>query len=124
MIFLDTHTAVWLYEGLGDKFGPHGLFLLNTQTTYLSPTVELELQYFYERGVVKDAPTNYLEVLETDFNIHLSQSKYKDIARRARELGWTYDPFDRLITAEAMLHKAPLLTKNQTILDNYPFAVW
>ncbi|MCF7950382.1 MAG: hypothetical protein K9L57_01970 [Spirochaetaceae bacterium] len=37
---------------------------------------------------------------------------------------WTRDPFDRLITAQADIQAASLLTKDGTIRTHYPKAVW
>ena len=45
------------------------------------------------------------------------------IIQAALSLHWTRDPFDRLITANASLLNAPLLTWDQTILINYRFGV-
>ena len=37
---------------------------------------------------------------------------------------WTRDTFDRLIVAQAKTRDASLLTKDRTILEHYPHAVW
>ncbi len=39
-------------------------------------------------------------------------------------VSWTPDPFDRLIVANASLNNAILISKDQSILDNYPHAKW
>jgi PIN domain nuclease of toxin-antitoxin system len=39
-------------------------------------------------------------------------------------LTWTRDPFDRMIAAQAVVADAPLLTADETILDNLPLATW
>ncbi len=38
--------------------------------------------------------------------------------------GWTRDPFDRLIVANAKAANASLVTKDERILKNYSRAVW
>jgi len=42
----------------------------------------------------------------------------------ASEFAWTRDSFDRLIVAHAALDNDLLLTKDQTMRDNYPLARW
>ena len=49
---------------------------------------------------------------------------YIVVARAARALSWTRDPFDRLITAAASVSNHPLLTPDQTIRDHYAAAFW
>ena len=46
------------------------------------------------------------------------------VISHAMTLTWTRDPFDRLLVATAMLHKAPLITQDRTIRENYAEAVW
>jgi len=46
------------------------------------------------------------------------------VVTEAMGQSWTRDPFDRLITAGAALRKAPLLSKDATILAHYPAACW
>jgi PIN domain nuclease of toxin-antitoxin system len=56
-----------------------------------------------------------LEVLDTSL---------ADLVRAAAPLSWTRDPFDRLIAAHAIVADAPLVTADQTILENLPLATW
>ena len=37
---------------------------------------------------------------------------------------WNRDPFDRIITANALLNDNILLSKDQNILNNYLYAKW
>jgi len=44
---------------------------------------------------------------------------------KARTLNWTRDPFDRLITGEAMaVPDALLVTRDSVIRENFDRAVW
>jgi PIN domain nuclease of toxin-antitoxin system len=38
--------------------------------------------------------------------------------------GWTRDPFDRLIVANAKAAAAPLVTKDEMVRGNYSRALW
>ncbi len=42
----------------------------------------------------------------------------------SRNFSWTRDPFDRIITAQASLNEALLITKDGSIRKNYARAVW
>ena len=46
------------------------------------------------------------------------------VATVARGLRWTRDPFDRLISAQAISDETPLLTADETILENLDLAIW
>ena len=47
-----------------------------------------------------------------------------DVVAKAMDLHWTRDPFDRLLVATAVLHKAPFVTRDQKILEHFDGAVW
>jgi PIN domain nuclease of toxin-antitoxin system len=42
----------------------------------------------------------------------------------AMSLSWTRDPFDRLIAAHAIVANSPLITADETILENLSLATW
>jgi PIN domain nuclease of toxin-antitoxin system len=46
------------------------------------------------------------------------------LVEAATKLDWTRDPFDRMISAQAIVAGAPLLTADRTILANLPLATW
>jgi PIN domain nuclease of toxin-antitoxin system len=48
----------------------------------------------------------------------------REIARHARLLGWTRDPFDRFIVAHALASNAILLTADKTIRERCSQALW
>ena len=47
-----------------------------------------------------------------------------DVVRRAQAFDWTRDPFDRLLVATALLHEAPFVSRDRTITEHYPAAIW
>ncbi len=68
----------------------------------------------------------------TDRRATLCQ-QWKDVTENVRiaevveesiQQAWTRGPFDRLIVAQAKTGDAPLLSKDRTILEHYPGAVW
>lgn len=54
----------------------------------------------------------------------ICDKSFPAVIERATTLSWTRDPFDRIITAHAMLDENPLVTMDEAILANYSRAVW
>ncbi|MDC7234870.1 MAG: hypothetical protein PQJ58_16670 [Spirochaetales bacterium] len=42
----------------------------------------------------------------------------------SKEMKWTRDPFDRIITAQADFHESSLLTRDTIITENYSRSCW
>lgn len=124
MILLDTHLVVWLYQD-PEKLVPMAVrSRLDRELLALSPFVRLELQYLYEverisvpSQVIVDEMTSRLELTHTDPPSAL-------VCQAATALDWTRDPFDRLIAAQAVATRTPLVTKDPTIRRHLPLAWW
>jgi PIN domain nuclease of toxin-antitoxin system len=65
-----------------------------------------------------------LEGLEVELGLKVCDLPFPQVARRALELTWTRDPFDRLIVSQASLREAALVTKDRNILQHYGSALW
>lgn len=124
MILLDTHVVVWLYEDAERLIPSQVRQRLNDEPLALSPFVRLELQYLYEVGklsvpaqTIVDDLTPALELTHTDPPSAL-------VCQVATGLEWTRDPFDRLISAQAIATETALATKDRTIREHVPLAWW
>lgn len=124
MLHLDTHAFLYLYAGDVDRLGKQGRSLVKTEKLFISGMVFLELHFLYEIHRIQVKPTAMVRALQKQNALQLSQSTCAEIAEKAAQLTWIRDPFDRMIVAEAMLAKAPLLTKDQLIHTHCPNAVW
>ncbi|WP_427159440.1 type II toxin-antitoxin system VapC family toxin [Aliinostoc sp. HNIBRCY26] len=124
MIYLDTHVVAWLYSGLTDKLTDVAKTLINNNEVYISAIVRLELQYLYEIKRITDEPNVIIADLSNHIDLKVCNKNFNDIISVALTITWTRDPFDRIITANALLDKNILLSKDQNILDNYPYAQW
>ena len=124
MIYLDTHAVVWLYAGLVDKFNQPVRDLMNEQDIAISPVVRLELQFLFEVQWVTDDASTIVADLADRIGLTISDKSLNAIIGRALEISWTRDPFDRLIVANASLDDSLLVSKDQRMLDHYPFARW
>ncbi len=124
LTFLDTHVVVWLYSGLENQFSQKAKDIINTSTLYVSPLIKLELQYLFEVGKITAHPEPIITSLAQSIGLNVSSSEYGKIIDVAVTYGWTRNPFDRLLVADAHIHNAYFVTKDQTVRENYPLAVW
>lgn len=124
MIYLDTHVVVWLYAGFTAKFSSEIKTLLNTHNLLISPIVRLELQYLGEIGRVAVDCDTITTDLAQKIGLAICPKPFNEVVTCATKLFWTRDPFDRMIVAHASLDENLLLSKDQTILNNYPFTRW
>jgi PIN domain nuclease of toxin-antitoxin system len=124
LVYLDTHIAVWLYDGLTQRLSPSAIAIIETGRLFVSSIVELEIQYLHEIGRFRPTAHQALDVLSDEIGLQCSELSFRAVVRKACQFHWTRDPFDRLIVAEAVVANAPLVTKDTTILTHYAQAVW
>jgi PIN domain nuclease of toxin-antitoxin system len=124
VIYLDTHLAAWLYAGRVDLVPAPVRRLLEKEALLVSPMVALELQYLFEVGRVGAGAETVLGALRGGIGLEVCDLPFERVVAGALGLGWTNDPFDRLIVSQADLRDAPLVTKDRSILDHYPRGVW
>jgi PIN domain nuclease of toxin-antitoxin system len=124
LIYLDTHVVVWLYSGLTEKLTDIAKTLINENEVYIAAIVRLELQYLYEIKRITDEPDVIISHLSEQIDLKICNKNFNDIISIALTITWTRDPFDRIITANALLNNNTLLSKDQNILSNYLYAKW
>jgi PIN domain nuclease of toxin-antitoxin system len=124
MIYIDTHVALWLYEGYTDKFTKKGLSLLENNQILISAMAVLELELLHEIKRSKVSANKIISELEKQIGLQICDTKLTNIIKHAIELNWTRDPFDRLIVANSILSKHQLLTKDSSIQKSCELAVW
>jgi PIN domain nuclease of toxin-antitoxin system len=122
--FLDTHAAVFLWEGRVEVFGSDSRSVLERAELRVSPIVRLELKFLEEIGRLKVKPERILRGLASELGVVSSADVFDHVVVHALGLSWTRDPFDRIIAATAALHRAPLVTRDRCIRANYDRAVW
>lgn len=124
VIYLDTHVAVWLYEGRVELISPRLRALIEDEAALLSPIVALELEYLFETGRMSAPATTLLQALGRDHGIRLCDLPFAGVVTAALRQSWTRDPFDRIIVAQAAMRRAPLITKDAAIRAHYQRAMW
>lgn len=122
--FLDTHAAIFLWEGRAELFGSGSREILREASLFVSPVVRLELQFLKEVGKLKVEPDQILGSLGSDLGVAMTSDSLEALVTHAMPISWTRDPFDRMLVATALLHQAPLVTRDGRIQENFPGAVW
>jgi len=124
-VYLDTHVAVWLHDGLLARLSAEAKRQIEANDLLVSPMVLLELQYLYERKRIGIAPASLYATLRSSFDVGLCGFPFAAVAVEALSLKWSRDPFDRIIVAQAIAnHDAVLLTADSHIRSHYRRAVW
>jgi PIN domain nuclease of toxin-antitoxin system len=123
VIHLDTHVAIWLVAGEKRRLRPVSKWL-RAAPLRVSPVVVLEMELLREIGRIRLPADEILAVLTDDYGVAEAEGDLREVARVARGLGWTRDPFDRLIVAHALASRATLLTADETIRRHCARARW
>jgi len=119
---LDTHFVLWIVTGADrlasfpwiERYRPWGI----------SPISLLEIQYLAEIGRIQVQNPQFTDALVEDPRFVIDEVPLVPLMRRAIELTWTRDPFDRLIVAQAAVRGAQLVTRDAAIRAHYHRAVW
>jgi PIN domain nuclease of toxin-antitoxin system len=123
VIMLDTHVAVALYEGRTGGLGLPAKRAIDRDLVMISPAVLLEIELLHEIGRLRVGARPVSARLDEDLSIRVAGERFADVAIEALSLGFTRDPFDRLIVAHAALMKASLITQDATLRYRYPKAM-
>lgn len=122
--YLDTHVVIWLNDIEIDKLSDKAYELIDTGNLFLSEFVRLELQYLREIERLREEPDTIISFLKAEINLKLCDENLHSIMTEALLYEWTRDPFDKLITANASTDNNLLITKDDSIRDNYEYAVF
>jgi PIN domain nuclease of toxin-antitoxin system len=123
--YLDTQVAVWLAEANLARISQKAMSLIQTADLRLSPMALVEMQYLYEIRRIIVPPQEILVKLGGEIGLTVCDHPFQIVAEVALGEGWTPDPFDRIIVANAKANGvSPLLTKDESILTHYPNARW
>lgn len=82
------------------------------------------MTYLYEIGRVSEPASSPLSTLRREFDLQIADVSLVELVEAAIGISWTRDPFDRLISAHAIVANAPLITADETIRANLPLAAW
>ena len=72
-----------------------------------------------EIGRIEIRNPQFTDALVEDPRFVVDEIPLVPLMRRAMELTWTRDPFDRLIAAHSSVRRVPLCTTDRTIRENH-----
>jgi len=124
MIYLDTHVVLWLCEGLVARLSKTARRLIEENDLLISPMVRMELEYMYEIKRCSRASHLIVNELQSQIGMSVCDLPFDLVVRKATEIKWTRDPFDRLIVANASCRGLQLLTKDASIRRHTKLAIW
>lgn len=118
---LDTHFLVWLTLGSQrlrsfpwiDRYRPWGV----------SPVSFLEIQFLAEIGRLEVDNPAFTDAVKDDARFLVDEAPLVGLIRQALAVGWTRDPFDRLLAAHSAARRTPLITADGTIRRQHPLLV-
>jgi len=125
MIYLDTHVPVWLYASGGKNLSAEACAAIESEKDLrISPMVLLEMDFLYEIKRIRVSSNEIFSYLHHHIGLNVCDRSFGDVVVSAATQGWTRDPFDRLIVAQAALGKNRLISKDSMIQSHYSETLW
>ena len=124
MTYLDTHVVVWLYQKTLERLSQRSREHIEKDDIVISPMVVLEIEYLFEVEKISERSQIIIGYLAERIGLRICDQPFQDVMKNAVGIKWTRDPFDRLITAQALSRNAILISKDASIQKNYQHAVW
>jgi PIN domain nuclease of toxin-antitoxin system len=123
--YLDTQVVIWLAEGNTKPLSRAAIRLIEEVDLLVSPMATFEFDILYEIRRTKMSWNDVKADLEYELGLRVCDLPFQRIISAARQDGWTRDPFDRLIVANAKANSlAYLISADEDIRKNYQRAVW
>ena len=120
-VLLDTHFLLWVVlEARRLEAFP---WLEDYRPWGVSPVSLLEVQFLAEVGRVEVRQPEFAEAIGRDPRFVLDEPPMLELVRRALPLGWTRDPFDRLLAAHSSARRSPLCTVDRVLLREHDLVV-
>jgi len=123
-IYLDSHVVVWLSAGQVNKLSAIAKTQIDENDLLISPMVLLELKFLHEIGRITLTPEVIFQDLHVRIGLVVCAKPFSDVIQQAIRIGWTRDPFDRMIVGQAAIDNEVLVSKDDQVRANYPNASW
>ena len=115
VILLDTNALIWLEQGHARV----RTLAAERRRLYISPISLLELQFLQEAGRLRVRGADVSDLAHRGPWL-LDDPPAAAWIEAALSLGWTRDPFDRLLVAHAQLRGWRLATGDAGLLEHLP----
>ena len=126
-LHLDTHVVVWLYvagDALGLLSAKARERIDGAERILVSPMVVLELAFLEGTGRIRARPQEIVLSLRESVGLELASEPFAAVVTESTDYSWTRDPFDRLVSAQAVVAGGELVTRDRTIREHLPVAIW
>ncbi len=120
-LLLDTHFLIWLV--LGSDRVLEFPWLGAYRPWGVSPVSFLEIQFLSEIGRLTVKNPAFVDALSRDERFLVDEAPLEPLIRHALSLGWTRDPFDRLLSAHSLTRRLPLCSVDQDVQKHHRFIV-
>ena len=88
MTYLDTHVAVWLYQGDGDLLSRAARHQLESGSLLISPAVLLELEYLHEIKRLKPSGAAVVNALSDDLGLEICEFAFSKVVHQSLREKW------------------------------------
>lgn len=123
--YLDTNVVVWLADGKLRKLSKDAERVIKQADLLVSPMVLLELEYMFDLRRIKLRSREVQLKIERELGVQICGLSFRNIAATAIDEGWTTDPFDRIIVANAKANGfASLISADEEFARHYTRTVW
>ena len=114
---LDTHFLIWITSN--SKRLRRFPWLSRYEPWTLSAASFLEIQLLTESGRIASQTPQPADAILSDARFIVDEVPYVTLVLKSLEIGWTRDPFDRLIAAHSLARRVPLCSVDEVVLDNH-----
>src|SRR5262245_48721355 len=114
---LDTHFILWIVSSSSRL--KHYSWLEDYLPWSISPVSLLEIQLLSEVGKLRVENPRFTRQIMADPRFALDDISLVTLTHKALELGWTRDPFDRMIVAHSLARRLPLCSVDELILKRH-----
>lgn len=123
--YLDTHIAILLAGARKNRLTTEALGIIKRANLLLSPMAFLELEFLYEIKRSRLPARDLFEKVAHETGLRLCDLPFATVASAALVEGWTRDPFDRMIVAQAKANGfAWLISADEDFKRHYPRTAW
>lgn len=124
-LHLDTHVVVWIAGDKLMRLPASTRELIAEMPLRISPMVRLELAYLSEIGRITESAETVIGQLTSSVGLEIDDQPFRRVADIAADCSFTRDPFDRVITAQAIAAGTRLITSDERIRAARPdIALW
>ncbi len=118
---LDTHFLIWITSNR--KRLRRFPWLSRYEPWTLSAASFLEIQLLTESGRTESQMPQLADAILSDARFIVDEVPYVTLVLKSLEIGWTRDPFDRLIAAHSLARRLPLCSVDEVVLHNHRMIV-